>query len=70
MERRRDGREHGACSENVTEFLSGTLPIALAAQSTVAGKYAVEATATGYQTQSVSKNISAADASQNFTLVP
>ena len=49
---------------------SATLPIVLAPQATVAGKYTVEASATGYQTQSVSKDISAADATQNFTLVP
>jgi len=47
-----------------------TLPIALAAQAGVAGKYTVEASATGYRTQSVSKDITAADATQNFTLVP
>ena len=46
------------------------LPIALVAQPGVAGKYTVEASATGYQTQSVSKDISAADATQNFILVP
>jgi len=50
---------------------SATLPIVLAPQATVAGKYTVEASATGYQTQSVSGvNISTADATQNFTLVP
>jgi hypothetical protein len=49
---------------------SATLPIALAAQAGVAGKYTVEASANGYQTQSVSKDISAADATQNFILVP
>ena len=49
---------------------SATLPIALVAQAGVAGKYTVEASASGYQTQSVSKDISAADATQNFTLVP
>ncbi|MDD5176361.1 MAG: DUF4382 domain-containing protein [Sterolibacterium sp.] len=49
---------------------SPTLPIALAAQAAVAGQYAIEASATGYRTQSVSKDISAANATQNFTLVP
>ena len=49
---------------------STTLPIVLAAQTALAGKYTVEASATGYQTQSASKDISAADATQNFTLVP
>jgi len=52
------------------QFGSGSLPIALAVQSTTAGQYTVEASATGYQTQSFPKNISAADATQNFTLVP
>lgn len=49
---------------------SATLPIALVAQAGVAGKYTVEASASGYPTQSVNKDISAADATQNFTLVP
>ena len=49
---------------------SATLPIVLVAQATMAGKYAIEATANGYQTQSVNKDIVAADATQNFTLVP
>ena len=52
------------------QYGAGTLPIALAAQPAVAGKYTVEASATGYQTQSVSADISAANAIQNFTLVP
>jgi len=49
---------------------SATLPIALAPQAAVAGKYTIEASATGYQSQSVSKDISTADATQNFVLVP
>jgi hypothetical protein len=49
---------------------SATLPIALAAQSGVAGLYAVAASAMGYQTQSFAKDISAADATQDFVLVP
>ena len=49
---------------------SATLPIALVDQTTVAGQYTVEASATGYQTQSVSKDIPTADATQNFTLLP
>ena len=56
---------------------STTLPIALVAQTDavatpdVAGRYTVEASATGYVTQSVSGvNITAADVTQNFTLVP
>jgi uncharacterized protein DUF4382 len=50
---------------------STTLPIALVAQAGAAGKYTVEASATGYQTQlSAIMDISAADATQNFTLVP
>ena len=49
---------------------STTLPITLVTQVGMAGKYAVEASATGYQTQSFSKDISVADATQNFVLVP
>ncbi|MBE0615061.1 MAG: DUF4382 domain-containing protein [Burkholderiales bacterium] len=49
---------------------SAALPITLAAQTALAGKYAVEASAIGYQTQSVSTDISAANASQDFTLAP
>jgi hypothetical protein len=50
--------------------IGGTLPIPLVAQSAAAGKYTVEASATGYQTQSVDKDISAANAIQNFALSP
>ena len=49
---------------------SATLPLTFAAQAGVAGTYSIEASATGYQTQSASKNISAADAPQSFTLLP
>ncbi|HKQ24558.1 MAG TPA: DUF4382 domain-containing protein [Burkholderiales bacterium] len=49
---------------------AGTLPIALAAQTALAGQYTVEASATGYQTQSFSEDISTADANQDFTLTP
>jgi hypothetical protein len=49
---------------------AGTLPITLNAQSAVAGKYTVEASALGYTTQSAAKDISAANAAQNFTLTP
>jgi len=47
-----------------------TLPIVLAAQGGLAGMYAIEASATGYATQSANVNISAADVTQNFVLVP
>ena len=43
---------------------SATLPLTLAAQAAMAGKYSIEVSATGYQTQSVAKDISAADATQ------
>jgi len=46
------------------------MPVALAAQGGTAGKYTVEASETGYQTLSASQDISAADATQNFVLVP
>jgi len=36
----------------------------------VAGQYAVQASAAGYVTQSFNKDISAADQTQNFTLIP
>lgn len=49
---------------------SATLPIALAAQAAVAGKYTVEVSATGYQTNSASIDISAVDATQDFILAP
>ena len=52
------------------QYGSGTLPITLSAQSAVAGKYTVEASALGYTTQSVAKDISAANTTQNFTLIP
>lgn len=53
-----------------SQYVTGWVPTALAAQASVAGKYAVEGSATGYTTQSASKDISAADATQNFILVP
>lgn len=50
---------------------SATLPIALVAQASVAGKYTVEASGTGYKTQSSAiMDISAANATQSFTLIP
>jgi hypothetical protein len=49
---------------------SGSLPIAFPDQLTVAGKYRVEASAIGYVTQSVDKDISTTDQTQNFTLMP
>ncbi len=49
---------------------STTPPTALLEQAGVAGKYAIEASANGYAKQSVDKNISAEDATQDFTLVP
>jgi len=49
---------------------AGTLPIALEEQSALAGQYTVEASASGYQTQSFSQEISTADATRDFALVP
>ena len=50
---------------------SATLPIALTAQTAVAGKYTVRASADGYTTQtSAVKDISTADATLDFVLVP
>lgn len=48
---------------------TGTLPIAFTAQPAAAGQYAVEASFTGYVTQSANANISATDATLDFTLV-
>lgn len=52
------------------QFGTGILPITLNMQSGMAGKYSVAASATGYQTQSFSKDISTANATQAFVLVP
>lgn len=52
------------------QFDTGSLPIGLTVQSGLAGKYSVAASATGYQTQSVSKDISVTNATQDFVLVP
>lgn len=49
---------------------STTLPIALAAQAGATGRYTIEASATGYQSKSASLDLSAADAAQDFILVP
>jgi hypothetical protein len=49
---------------------SATLPITLVAQSAVAGKYTIEGSANGYKTQTASVDITSANATQNFTLVP
>ncbi len=50
------------------QYGTGTLPIVYTDEITVAGIYTVEASATGYRTLSVSKDISSADAMQNFPL--
>jgi uncharacterized protein DUF4382 len=52
------------------QYGTGALPVELAAQTAAAGAYSVEASADGYLTQSVSKDISGADATQDFILVP
>lgn len=49
---------------------SSTLPITLTAQSGVAAQYTLEATANGYQTQSINVDVSAADLVQDFVLGP
>lgn len=50
----------------------GALPItpSSAAQAGVAGKYAVQASATGYSTQSFNKDIASASQTQDFALLP
>jgi hypothetical protein len=52
------------------QYGAGALPITLVPQDGVAGKYTVEASATGYQTQPVIADISAGDAIEIFTLTP
>ena len=52
------------------QFGTGTLPIALTPQPDIAGIYTAEASATGFQTQAVEVDISAADVLLNFTLTP
>jgi len=52
------------------QYGAGTLPIALVAQASAAGKYTAEASASGYQTQSLGTDISVADATRNFFLIP
>jgi hypothetical protein len=54
----------------VGNYGSGALPIALAPVPTAAGQYFIEASAPGYTTQFVTKNLSSADVTQNATLVP
>lgn len=48
---------------------SSTLPISLTAQSALAGKYALRAGATGYQTQFADVDLAGANLTRNFTLV-
>ncbi len=49
---------------------TGALPIALTPAPTAAGQYLIEGSAAGYTTQSVTRNLASADATQNATLVP
>jgi hypothetical protein len=53
-----------------TYLVGGTLPIPLDPQVALAGRYTVEASASGYQAQSISRDISAANVFQDFALVP
>lgn len=48
----------------------GVLPIAFSAQSSVAGIYTLEATASGYTAQSAPADVSIGDVLHNFTLIP
>lgn len=48
---------------------TSTLPLVLAPQNGAAGKYAVQATAVGYQSQSVDIDVSAGPVTHDFTLV-
>lgn len=51
------------------QYGTGILPIALSVQAAVAGNYLFDASAEGYQTQQVSRDISVV-ATSDFTLVP
>jgi hypothetical protein len=48
----------------------GTLPIALAADGTIAAKYTLEAAATGFATQTAAVDLGAADVTKDFALMP
>jgi hypothetical protein len=48
----------------------GTLPIALTADTSIAGKYAVEASATGFATQTFNADVSTSNVTKDFALVP
>ena len=54
----------------VGNYGSGALPIALVPVPAAAGLYVIEGSAPGYTAQSVAKNLSSADVTQNATLVP
>ena len=54
----------------VGNYGSGSLPIALVPVPAAAGLYLIEGSAPGYAMQSVMKNLSSADVTQNATLVP
>jgi hypothetical protein len=51
------------------QYGAGALPIAFSEQTSAAGKYTAEVSATGYATQSASVDVSAGDAVQDFLLV-
>lgn len=49
---------------------SATLPISLVTQTGLAGQYSIQASATGYATQSSNKDIATTDVTADFTLIP
>jgi hypothetical protein len=51
-------------------FGSGILPITLTADSSIAGTYTLEASASGYQTQTTPINLTGGDVTQDFSLSP
>lgn len=51
-------------------FGTGVLPITFAADTSIAGKYSIEASADAYTTQSVSADIGNADVVKNFVMTP
>lgn len=48
----------------------GTLPIALTADASIAGKYTLEASASGFATQTSAADVTSADVTKSFVLAP
>lgn len=59
-----------AAAPSLGKFGTGTLPITLAADAAIAGKYGLEASATGFATQTSAADISSANVTKDFVLIP